>query len=107
MERRRTTCRPNAYSLAQVIMDEVGRGTATDDGLSLAFSILYYLHQNLKCRTIFATHYHDLADMLQQGDFDRLSYYKTTIEEDTVSSSAIEYLQVPAACFQMSNCACI
>lgn len=73
-------------------MDEVGRGTATDDGLSLAYSILHYLHEKLECRAIFATHYHDLADMLQKGSFDRLSYYKTTIEEDTVSLSATEYV---------------
>lgn len=77
---------------AQVIMDEVGRGTATDDGLSLAYSILHYLHEKIQCRTLFATHYHDLADMLEQGNFSRLSYYKTTIEEDAVSDRLLKIL---------------
>lgn len=46
-----------------VILDEIGRGTATYDGLSIAWSCLEYLHDVLKCRTLFATHYHELTDL--------------------------------------------
>ena len=46
-----------------VILDEIGRGTSTFDGLSIAWSVAEYLHDNLKCRTLFATHYHELTEL--------------------------------------------
>lgn len=46
-----------------VILDEVGRGTATYDGLSIAWAVVEHLHTTLKCRTLFATHYHELTDL--------------------------------------------
>ncbi|MBM4355260.1 MAG: DNA mismatch repair protein MutS [Deltaproteobacteria bacterium] len=46
-----------------VILDEVGRGTSTYDGLSIAWSMVEYLHDNLRARTLFATHYHELTQM--------------------------------------------
>jgi len=46
---------------ALVILDEIGRGTATYDGLSVAWATLEHLHQVNKCRTLFATHYHELT----------------------------------------------
>ena len=46
-----------------VILDEIGRGTATFDGLSIAWSVTEYLHDVLSCRSLFATHYHELADL--------------------------------------------
>lgn len=46
-----------------VILDEVGRGTSTYDGLSLAWAIVEYLHDHAEPRTLFATHYHELIDL--------------------------------------------
>ncbi len=42
-----------------VVLDEVGRGTATWDGLAIAWSVLEALHDRIRCRTIFATHFHE------------------------------------------------
>jgi DNA mismatch repair protein MutS len=46
-----------------VILDEIGRGTATFDGLSLAWAVMEYLHDRVRCRTLFATHYHELTTL--------------------------------------------
>ncbi|MBU0801048.1 MAG: DNA mismatch repair protein MutS, partial [Alphaproteobacteria bacterium] len=46
-----------------VILDEIGRGTATFDGLSIAWACVESLHETNKCRTIFATHYHELTNL--------------------------------------------
>lgn len=47
-----------------VILDEIGRGTATYDGLSIAWAVVEHLHEVNKCRTLFATHYHELTSLV-------------------------------------------
>ncbi|KAG0374079.1 DNA mismatch repair ATPase msh1 [Mortierella sp. AD032] len=54
----------HATERSLVIMDEVGRGTATLDGCAIAYATLHHLYYVNKCRTLFATHYHELADMV-------------------------------------------
>ena len=46
-----------------ILFDELGRGTATYDGMALAQSIIEYIHNNIKCKTLFSTHYHELTDL--------------------------------------------
>ncbi len=53
----------NATEHSLVILDEIGRGTATFDGLSIAWSVAEHLHDEVRCRTLFATHYHELCEL--------------------------------------------
>lgn len=57
----------SATEKSLVIMDEVGRGTSTEDGLSIAWAVSEYLLNNIKCRTLFATHYHELTRIEHQN----------------------------------------
>jgi DNA mismatch repair ATPase MutS len=70
----------SATSRSFVIMDEIGRGTAPEDGVAVAFACLHHLYHTNQCRTLFATHFHNLADLSK--DMARIGYYCTDIAED-------------------------
>jgi len=55
----------NATERSLVILDEIGRGTSTFDGLSIAWSVAEFLHDKIKARTLFATHYHELTQLAE------------------------------------------
>jgi DNA mismatch repair protein MutS len=56
----------NATERSLVILDEIGRGTSTFDGLSIAWSVAEFLHDKIKARTLFATHYHELTKLAEE-----------------------------------------
>ncbi len=56
----------NATEHSLVILDEIGRGTATFDGLAIAWSVAEHLHDVIRCRALFATHYHELTALARQ-----------------------------------------
>ena len=64
---------------ALVILDEIGRGTATYDGLSIAWAAIEHLHDSNRCRSLFATHYHELTALAQK--LDRLACHTMRIKE--------------------------
>ncbi len=62
-----------------LILDEVGRGTSTYDGLSIAWAVVEYITNNIKAKTLFATHYHELSKL--EGSLDGVKNYKVAVKE--------------------------
>jgi DNA mismatch repair protein MutS len=56
----------NATRRSLVVLDEIGRGTSTFDGVSIAWAVAEHLHDAVGCRTLFATHYHELQDLARE-----------------------------------------
>ena len=69
----------NATDKSLIILDEVGRGTSTYDGMSIAGSIIEYLSKHLHAKTLFSTHYHELTDM--EGRVDGVKNYRVMVKE--------------------------
>ena len=69
----------HATEKSLVILDEIGRGTATFDGLSIAWAVAEHLHDQIKCRTLFATHYHELTDLANTRD--AVTNYNVAVRE--------------------------
>ena len=75
----------NISERSLVLLDEIGRGTSTYDGISIAWAISEYLHEHpSRAKTLFATHYHELNEMTET--FDRVKNYNVSVKElkDTV-----------------------
>jgi DNA mismatch repair protein MutS len=69
----------SATSRSLILLDEVGRGTSTFDGISIAWSLTEYLHERLGARTLFATHYHEMNELADR--FARIRNYKVDVRE--------------------------
>lgn len=71
----------NATNKSLILLDEVGRGTSTYDGLSIAWSVIEYISGNskLKCKTLFATHYHELTKL--EGILEGVKNYSVSVKE--------------------------
>ncbi|MCS7202542.1 MAG: DNA mismatch repair protein MutS [Dictyoglomus sp.] len=69
----------NARERSLIILDEVGRGTSTYDGISIAWAVVEYIHKKIKAKTLFATHYHELTEL--EKDLKNLKNLSVLVQE--------------------------
>ncbi len=69
----------NATSNSLVLLDEVGRGTSTYDGMSIAWAVLEYVSQKIRCKTLFSTHYHEITSL--EGKLEGVKNYQISVKE--------------------------
>ncbi|RPI67739.1 MAG: DNA mismatch repair protein MutS, partial [Ignavibacteriae bacterium] len=69
----------NATERSLILLDELGRGTATFDGISIAWAIAEYLHETIRAKTLFATHYHELTGLSDR--FERVRNYQVEVRD--------------------------
>lgn len=69
----------NATERSLIILDEIGRGTSTFDGLSIAWAVMEYVSKNIRAKTLFSTHYHELTDL--EGRVEGVKNYRVTVKE--------------------------
>ncbi len=69
----------NISDRSLILLDELGRGTSTYDGISIAWSIVEYIHQHAQAKTLFATHYHELNEM--EKNFERVKNYNVSVKD--------------------------
>ena len=82
----------NASERSLILLDEVGRGTATFDGISIAWAIAEYIHEKIKAKTLFATHYHELNDLAER--YAGIKNYKVEVIEtgsDVIFTHKVSY----------------
>ena len=88
----------NATNKSLVLLDEVGRGTATYDGMSIAWAVLEYISQAIKCKTLFSTHYHEITTL--EGKLEGIKNYKVNVKE--FNNSIIFLRKVTRGCADRS-----
>jgi len=69
----------NATSRSLILLDEIGRGTSTYDGMSIAWSVSEYIHRHIKARTLFATHFHELTELA--GNLRGMANFRVDVKE--------------------------
>lgn len=74
-----------------VILDEIGRGTSTFDGMSIAWSVVEYIDRVIKCKTLFATHYHELTEL--EDKIKGVANYNVVVEENNGEISFLRKIE--------------
>ena len=79
----------NATSKSLVIMDEIGRGTSTTDGISIALAVIKHLSSENQSLVLFATHFHELADLIIKEKVPSISFHQALVSSTDESFSCL------------------